>query len=134
MIRRPKASCACTRSTPNWSGSRTSTSRDDRAPSTRASLLGEWICRVEDSTSPTQTLEFKSDGKVAYTIFYPWSSQKGIASYEILDPAHVDIPTLLEVRTPYTLSHVATWSSGLKPKKVLQRSLNGTTESCEPKQ
>lgn len=30
--RRPKASCGCARSTPNWSGSRTSTSRGDPAP------------------------------------------------------------------------------------------------------
>jgi hypothetical protein len=31
--RTPKASCGCARSTPSWSGSRTSTSRGDPAPS-----------------------------------------------------------------------------------------------------
>jgi N-acyl homoserine lactone hydrolase len=31
----PKASCGCVRSTPSWSGSRTSTSRGDPAPSKR---------------------------------------------------------------------------------------------------
>ena len=33
MSRTPKASCGCARSTPSWSGSRTSTSRGDPAPS-----------------------------------------------------------------------------------------------------
>src|SRR5689334_458387 len=47
--RAPKASCGCARSTPSWSGSRTSTSRGDPAPS-RASLTAREAmlteCRV----------------------------------------------------------------------------------------
>ena len=55
--RTPKASCGCARSTPSWSGSRTSTSRGDPAPSKasrRRSLGGSrgWVAQARNRRPP----------------------------------------------------------------------------------
>ena len=75
--RTPKASCGCARSTPSWSGSRTSTSRGDPAPS-RASrwrsltfrLLAGWTGTVRTTRDhehrPSSTNATRQDDAVGF--------------------------------------------------------------------